>query len=225
MGAGPHPGSAAGRADHTETTEGMGWGSRPRPSCAVEVSREGAAMRSRNWNGEATDGKSCGKGRAGAGARLLLLFAHSFAEGEAGVGLDWTPLAPLGTPWAMGAGEKNGTRTGEEEGEGRVYEGISLVPPKCLRCPQVLPPTMGPAGPGAGAWCGAGTVRLQAVKPKCLRGTQDPACSPPPAEDGVVHGSALVWGRGAGVPESAYCQENPCSPPGPRPWLVNPVLC
>lgn len=65
----------------------------------------------------------------GAGARLLLLFAHSFAEGEAGVGLDWTPLAPLGTPWAMGAGEKNGTRTGEEEGEGRVYEGISLVPP------------------------------------------------------------------------------------------------
>lgn len=78
--------------------------------------------------------------RGGAGARLLLLFAHSFAEGEAGggVGLDWTPLAPLGTPWAMGAGEKNGTRI-EEEGEGRVYEGISLVPPKCLRCRQVVP--------------------------------------------------------------------------------------
>lgn len=86
--------------------------------------------------GEATDCKSCGKGR-GAGARLLLLFAHSFAEGEAGVGLDWTPLAPLGTPWAMGAGEKNGTRTGEE-GEGRVYRGIYLVPPKCQRCLQVL---------------------------------------------------------------------------------------
>ena len=47
-----------------------------------------------------------------------MLFAHSFAEGEAGVGLDWTPLAPLGTPWAMGAGEKNGIRTGKEEGEG-----------------------------------------------------------------------------------------------------------
>lgn len=61
---------------------------------------------------EATDGKSCGKGWGEAGARLLL-FAHSFAEGEAGVGLDSTPLAPLGTPWAMGAGEKNGTRTGE----------------------------------------------------------------------------------------------------------------
>lgn len=90
----------------------------------------------------------------GAGARLLLLFAHSFAEGEAGVGLDWTPLAPLGTPWAMGAGEKNGTRTGEEEGEGRVYEGISLVPPKCLRCPQVLPPAMGPTGPGLGHGAG-----------------------------------------------------------------------
>lgn len=27
-----------------------------------------------------------------------MLSAHSFAEGEAGVGLDWTPLAPLGIP-------------------------------------------------------------------------------------------------------------------------------
>lgn len=65
--------------------------------------------------GKATDSANPAE-REGAGARLLLLFAHSFAEGEAGVGLDWTPLAPLGTPWAMGAGEKNGTRTGEEEG-------------------------------------------------------------------------------------------------------------
>lgn len=68
-----------------------------------------------------------------------MLFAHSFAEGEEGVGLDWTPLAPLGTPWAMGAGEKNGIQTGEDEGEGRVCRGIYLVPPKCQRCPQVLP--------------------------------------------------------------------------------------
>lgn len=68
-----------------------------------------------------------------------MLFAHSFAEGEEGVGLDWTPLAPLGTPWAMGAGEKNGIWTGEDEGEGRVCRGIYLVPPKCQRCPQVLP--------------------------------------------------------------------------------------
>lgn len=95
-----------------------------------------------------------------------MLFAHSFAEGEAGVGLDWTPLAPLGTPWAMGAGEKNGTRSGEEEGEGRVYGGISLVPPKCQRCPQVLP--LQCAGLDLGLGHGAGTVRSQAVKPKCL---------------------------------------------------------
>lgn len=104
----------------------------------------------------------------GMGARLLLLFAHSFAEGEAGVGLDWTPLAPLGTPWAMGAGEKNGIRTGEEEGEGKGLYGHLLGPPKCRRCLRVLPSAIGPARPGAGAWCGAGTVRLQAVKPKCL---------------------------------------------------------
>lgn len=45
--------------------------------------------------GEATDSANPAE-RGGAGARLLLLFAHSFAEGEAGVDLDWTPLAP---PW------------------------------------------------------------------------------------------------------------------------------
>lgn len=154
-----------------------------------------------------------------------MLFAHSFAEGEAGVGLDWTPLAPLGTPWAMGAGEKNGTRTGEEEGKGRVYEGISLVPPKCLRCPQSAAPCDGPDWTWGWGMVRGGHSEVAGGKTKVLRGTQDPACSPPPAEDRAVHGSALVWGRGAGVPESAYCQENPCSPPGPRPWLVNPVLC
>lgn len=50
-------------------------------------------------------GESCGVGRRG---EALLLFAHSFAEGEAGGGLGRTPLAPLSTPWVMGAGEKNG---------------------------------------------------------------------------------------------------------------------
>lgn len=74
-------------------------------------------MRSRSWEPEGYRLlRILQKGEGGGEA--LLLFAHSFAEGEAGVGLDWTPLAPLGTPWAMGAGEKNGTRTGEEEGEG-----------------------------------------------------------------------------------------------------------
>lgn len=163
------PGSAAeGLTIRKPRSRGRGRGVTPPPGlCSGGDWWEGTAMRSRNWDrGGYRLGEFCGRG--GAGARLLLLFAHSFAEGEAGVGLDWTPLAPLGTPWAMGAGEKNGTRTREEEGEGKVYGGISLVPPKCRRCPQVLPPAMGPARPGAGAWCGAGTVRLQAVKPKCL---------------------------------------------------------
>lgn len=89
--------------------------------------------------GEATDSANPAE-RAGAGARLLLLFAHSFAEGEAGVGLDWTPLAPLGTPWAMGAGEKNGIQTGwGGGGEGGACGGIYLVPPKCRRCPRAAP--------------------------------------------------------------------------------------
>lgn len=70
-------------------------------------------MRSRDWDQGGYRRQILRKGGGEAGARLLLLFAHSFAEGEAGVGLDWTPLAPLDTPWAMGAGEKNGTRTGE----------------------------------------------------------------------------------------------------------------
>lgn len=88
--------------------------------------------------GEATDLANPAE-RGGAEARLLLLFAHSFAEGEAGVGLDWTPLAPLGTPWAMGAGEKNGIQTGEAEGrEGSIGASTWSHPragdaPKC--CP------------------------------------------------------------------------------------------
>lgn len=41
---------------------------------------------------------------------------------------------------------------------------------------------------------------------------RDPACAPPPAEDEGVHGSASIVGQGAGVPESAYCQGNPCLP-------------
>lgn len=125
-------------------------------------------MRSRSWDrGGYRLCESCGKGRDGGEASIAFCSQFCGRRGG-GVGLDWTPLAPLGTPWAMGAGEKNGIRSGEDEGEGRFYRGIYLVPPKCQRCPQVLPPGKGLTRPGAGAWCGAGTVRLQAVKPKCL---------------------------------------------------------
>lgn len=161
----------------------------PPPKSYCGVWWEGTAIRSRDWVGQATDCKSCGKG-SGAGARLLLLFAHSFAEGEAGVGLDWTPLAPLGTPWAMGAGEKNGTRTGEE-GEGRVYRGIYLVPPKCQRCLQVLHLRWAQLDLGQEHGAG-GHSEVAGGKTKVLMG--DPAYSPPPVEDGGVHGSASILG-------------------------------
>lgn len=95
-------------------------------------------MRSRSWDGEATDSANPAE-RGGAGARLLLLFAHSFAEGEAGVGLDWTPLAPLSTPWAMGAGEKNGIWTGEEEGEKRFYGASTWSHPSARDAPKCCP--------------------------------------------------------------------------------------
>lgn len=58
-------------------------------------------------------------------------------------------------------------------------------------------------------------MRLQAVKPKCLRGTQDPACSPPPAEDGFVHGSALVWGGGPESQSPLIAKKIHVLPPGP----------
>lgn len=85
----------AGRADHTETTEGTGWGSRPRPSCAVEVSREVAAMRSRDWDQGGYRLQILRKGVGRGGGEASIAFCSQFCgrRGGGGLGLD-TPCPP-----------------------------------------------------------------------------------------------------------------------------------
>lgn len=222
MGGRPPPGQCV-EGMTTRKSQGVGGAHAPAQVVLCGAWWEGTARRSGDWDGGGYRLQILRKGGRGAGARLLLLFAHSFAEGEAGVGLDWTPLAPLSTPWAMGAGEKNGTRTGEG-GEGRAYRGIYLVPPKCQRCLPGL--HLRGARPGLGQERGAGGhSEVAGGKTKVLM--RDPASSPPPAEDEGVHGSASMLGYGGRSPGVRLLPRKIhfCPPPGPRPWLVNPVLC
>lgn len=109
--------------------------------------------------------------------------------------MDWTPLAPLGTPWAMGAGEKNGTRTGKE-GEGRVYRGIYLVPPKCQRCLQELHLRWAQLDLGQEHGAG-GHSEVAGGKTKVLM--RDPPIPLPLWRTGVFTEALQFWGRG---PES-----------------------
>lgn len=141
----------------------------------------------------------------------MLTVLRKARRGWAWTGHPLPPSVPLGR-WVLVKRMEPGLgRKEAREGLG----GISLVPPKCQRCSQVLHPARAWLDLGQGR-CGAGTVRLQAVKPKCFGGTQDPACSPPPAEDGVFT-EALQFGVGGRSPRVRLLpKKNPfLPPPGP----------
>lgn len=145
--------------------------------------------------------------RGGAGARLLLLFAHSFAEGEAergggGLGLD-TPCPPSVTPRAMGAGEKNGTQTGEERARG-AGKGPWGASPWSHPSAGDAPPSAAP-GVGSRRTWGWGVVRgahseVAGGKSKVLL-LRDPgsACPLPLRRTGVFT-EALQFGVGGRSP-------------------------
>lgn len=147
-GARPSPGSVL-EGLTIRKAQGVGEGkvTTPPELCSGGVWWEGTALRSRSWDGGGYRLQILreGAGRGRGFYCFLLTVLRKARRGWAWTGHPLPPLVPLGR-WVLVKRMESGL--GRKKVREWVYRGIYLVPPKCQRCPQVLP--VGPARPGLG---------------------------------------------------------------------------